>query len=62
MLTSNVGVRKEFEVIARPQKVVELEDESQLGDDDWEDLEYELRGDDDGSRSSYAAILSHSPG
>lgn len=49
-------------MIARPQRVVELEDESQLGDDDWEDLEYELRGDDDGSRSSYAAILSHSPG
>ena len=61
MIRNDLGVRKEFEVVARPQKIIEL-DESQLGDDDWEDLEHALRDDDDGPRPSYATMLSHSPG
>lgn len=61
VFTRATGVQKEFEMVAMPQRVIELEDEAELEDEEWEEVEYELE-DNAKSRPTYAAILSHMPG
>ena len=56
------GVRKEFEVVTVPKKMIKVDAASQLGDDDWEKIEHEPQDNIDRSKPLYATVVSHSPG